>query len=68
MLDERRGNMAEPKCPDCGVAGVEHIVSMDSHKQSDTNDPLFNVAYCDKCGHIYGVFAKVVNRPTSPVF
>jgi hypothetical protein len=60
--------MVEPKCPKCDAVGIDHIVSQESKEESETKDPWFNVAYCDKCGHIYGVFAKVVNRATSPVW
>ena len=27
--------MAEPKCPECGVTGLEHIISEDSDEISD---------------------------------
>ncbi|WP_409300458.1 transcriptional regulator [Peribacillus sp. SCS-155] len=60
--------MTEPKCPECQVTGIEHIVSKDSEEATETKDPWFNVAYCDKCGYIYGVFAKVVHRATSSVW
>lgn len=52
--------MAEPKCPQCNVEGIEHIVSKDSNERSRGNTAWFNVAYCNECGHIYGVFAKHV--------
>lgn len=54
----------QPKCPDCGVRGIEHIVSEDSNEQSKGGDPWFNVAFCAKCGHVYGIFAKVVRQPS----
>ena len=50
--------MAEPKCNECGPSGVEHIVSTESNEQSKGGDAWFNIVYCKKCGHIYGVFAK----------
>ena len=50
--------MAEPKCNECGVVGLEHIVSTESSEQSKGGDAWFNIVYCDNCGHIYGVFAK----------
>lgn len=59
--------MAEPKCPECKVEGLEHIVSEKSHKESRGGDAWFEVAYCEPCGHIYGVFPKVVYGPTPPV-
>jgi uncharacterized Zn finger protein len=55
----------EPKCPDCGVIGIENIVSQDSEEESKAGDAWFNVAYCEKCGHVYGVFAKTVNSPST---
>ncbi len=54
---------AKPTCPECGAAGVEHIVSAPSNEESKGGDPWFNIAYCDQCGHVYGVFAKIVNPP-----
>ncbi|VVE59182.1 hypothetical protein PAN31117_05277 [Pandoraea anapnoica] len=53
-----------PKCPDCGVLGIQHIVSTPSEQQSSAGDTWFEVAHCNSCGHVYGAFAKVVNRPT----
>jgi len=50
--------MAEPKCPECQIEGIEHIVSKDSVERAKDNHAWFQVAYCDGCGHIYGVFAK----------
>lgn len=56
--------MTEPKCPECKVQGVEHIVSKDSVAKNGVGDAWFNIAHCNHCGHIYGVFAKVVNKPS----
>lgn len=56
--------MAKPKCPDCGTIGKEHIVSDESDEKSKGGDPWFNIVYCDECGHVYGVFAKIINGPT----
>lgn len=50
--------MAEPKCPTCNAAGIDHIVSSPSKQVA--NNASFHVAYCDKCGHVYGIFAKTV--------
>ena len=55
---------AKPKCPECGVEGLEHIISEDSVETSKAGDPWFNIVFCDQCGHVYGVFAKYVNRPS----
>ncbi|HEY9135026.1 MAG TPA: hypothetical protein VIM85_04475 [Pseudomonadales bacterium] len=52
--------MTEPKCPDCAVQGINHLVSKDSTEHSKKRDPWFYVVYCNQCGHVYGVFAKHV--------
>ena len=50
---------AEPKCPQCSVIGVEHILSRKGGsgtakgKQSILSP--FNIIYCNECGHVYGV-------------
>ena len=59
--------MADPKCPECGITGIEHIVSRDSTEHSRRREPWFYVAYCDNCGHIYGVFPKHVFTQGKPV-
>ncbi len=59
--------MAEPTCPSCGAAGIEHIVSKDSAERSKTRQPWFIIVYCDACGHIYNVLAKhVFSQPVTP--
>jgi uncharacterized Zn finger protein len=55
--------MAQPKCPDCSVEGAQHIVASDSEEKSRDGKPWFNVAYCDNCGHVYGVFTKHIFGP-----
>lgn len=55
--------MAEPKCPDCGVKGLEHIVSEDSDEKSESGTAWFNIAFCDECGHVYGVFNNYSLNP-----
>jgi hypothetical protein len=35
--------MAKPKCPSCGRAGLENIVSIDSASKSRGGDAWFNV-------------------------
>jgi hypothetical protein len=54
---------AQPKCPDCGARGLHHIVSEPSRKESKGGDPWHEVVFCDQCGHVYGVYAKVVYSP-----
>lgn len=56
-----------PKCPSCGVTGTEHITCDPGAVTSKGGDPWFEVAYCDQCGHVYGVFAKVTLKPTLSV-
>lgn len=55
---------AQPKCPGCGVKGTEHITCESGAVKSEAGDPWFEVAFCDQCGHVYGVFAKVTHKPT----
>lgn len=56
--------MVEPKCPSYGCEGLDHIVSEGSAEKSRGGDNWFNIAFCDQCGHVYGIFAKVVHSPT----
>lgn len=56
--------MADPKCPECSVAGLKHIVTEPSEQESNGGDAWFDVVFCSECGHVYGVFAKVVYTPT----
>jgi uncharacterized Zn finger protein len=51
---------SEPRCPDCGVTGIEHIVSRESVERSRSRQPWFHVIHCDACGHVYDVLAKHV--------
>jgi len=60
--------MAEPMCPECKIEGVQNIASADSADQSKGGDPWFQIAYCKECGHVYGVFAKIINGPTPSGF
>lgn len=59
--------MAEPKCPNCDIHGIENIVSTPSHEKSRRGEPWFFVAHCDQCGHVYSVFARhVIAQGTGP--
>ena len=49
-----------PRCPSCGVRGIDKIISDESEEESQGGTPWFDVAYCSDCGHVYGVFAKHV--------
>lgn len=51
---------AEPRCPPCGIQGIEHILSHRSMQQARHGQPWFEVACCSHCGHGYGVFARHV--------
>jgi uncharacterized Zn finger protein len=59
--------LAEPKCPGCSVVGLNQIVSQKSVQHSKGGDAWFEVAHCASCGHIYGVFPKVVLGPSMPI-
>lgn len=59
--------IAEPKCPDCGVRGMDNIVSRESNEKSRTKQPWYLVVHCSACGHVYDVFAKhVFSQPVTP--
>ena len=61
--------MVEPKCPECSTGGKRHIVAEESDLESKDGDPWFEIVYCDQCGHVYGVFPKLVlarNVPSIP--
>lgn len=65
----RTGVRAEPRCPSCGVSGIEHFVARDSVEVSKSRDPWFMVVHCDQCGHVYNVIAKhVFARGQTPRF
>ena len=51
---------AEPTCPSCNIAGIQHFASKESMERSRSRDPWFVVVYCDNCGHVYDVMAKHV--------
>lgn len=56
--------MSDPKCPVCKIVGLNYIVSAPSDEESKGGDAWFNIAYCSECGHVYGVFAKIIKTPT----
>lgn len=59
------GKEKEPTCPQCKIEGIRFIVSQDSEQKSRIDEAWFDVVYCSNCGHVYGVFAKTVNRPVT---
>lgn len=59
---------AQPRCPDCGVRGIEHIVSRESTERAKNRLPWFHVVFCEQCGHVYDVIAKHVFAVDAPRF
>jgi len=57
-LAEEKSHVAAPKCPDCGVAGVEKVVSTPSRERSKAKQPWFYIVHCADCGHIYNTITK----------
>ncbi|MFJ7585615.1 hypothetical protein ACIQXT_29035 [Bacillus cereus] len=43
---------------------VLNTLSKDSVEESRGGDAWFNIAHCDNCGHVYGVFAKTTLKPS----
>jgi len=67
VTDDPPNEIAEPKCPDCGARGMDHIVSRESKEKSRTKQPWYLVVHCAACGHVYDVFAKhVFSQPVTP--
>ena len=60
--------MSEPKCPSCEIVGTKYLVFQESEAQSNGGDAWFNIVHCSECGHVYGVFAKTVLKPSMPNF
>ncbi len=61
--------MAEPKCPECQVSGVDYIVAKTSRQRSKTKQPWFLIVHCDNCGYVYDILAKhVFQIPVTPKF
>jgi len=57
-INEKDMATADPKCPDCGVVGMNNIMSCDGAywyvEISKSNvKPPFRIVFCGKCGHIY---------------
>lgn len=58
---------AEPKCPDCAIQGVDHVVSTPSKERSRSKQPWFYIVHCANCGHIYNTISKhTFSQPVSP--
>jgi DNA-directed RNA polymerase subunit M/transcription elongation factor TFIIS len=43
-----------PKCPSCGIVGMDFIKEFPSNTQRKSDDPWFEIVACIKCGHVYG--------------
>ena len=57
---EFRGKVEpDPKCPSCSVVGIDHIISRKGGSGGSRGKHFvlapFNVVFCDRCGHVYGV-------------
>ena len=55
--------MADPKCPQCQVEGIQFIVSKDSEEKSRQGMAWFSVIHCNQCGHVYDIMTKHVFTP-----
>ena len=58
--------MAEPVCPSCSISGIDKIASKPSAEKSRENTPWYFVAFCENCGHVYGIFTKHVFGRSGP--
>ena len=38
-------------------------VRKESKEHSNEREPWFNIVFCDQCGHVYGVYSKVIINP-----
>lgn len=56
--------VAEPKCPSCLVQGIQYVIASESQSKTGNGDAWFEIAHCSQCGHVYGVFAKIIHAPT----
>ena len=45
---------SNPKCPSCGIVGMDFIKEFPSNTQRKSDDPWFEIVACIKCGHVYG--------------
>lgn len=59
--------MVEPKCPSCKAVGTAHVTATSSKAESGNGDAWFEIAHCDQCGYVYGVFPKYVFSPSTRV-
>lgn len=61
----------EPTCPDCSIVGLQYIVSRAniSTPSGAASGVVFEVVFCDHCGHVYGVLPGhgVTDRRVPPI-
>jgi len=61
--------MSEPKCPECAITGIEHIISKESAEKSRNREPWFLIVHCNACGYVYNVLSKhVFSQTRTPKF
>ena len=54
-LEEKRLRIeSDPKCPSCGIIGMDYITENPSNAQRKGGEPWFEIVACIKCGHVYG--------------
>ena len=46
---------SDPKCPSCGMVGMDFIQEFPSNTKRGSGDPWFEIVACIKCGHVYGI-------------
>ena len=54
-LEEKRLRIeSDPKCPTCGIVGMDYIKEFSSGTKRGSGEPWFEIVACIKCGHVYG--------------
>ena len=54
LEENRLRKESDPKCPSCGIVGMDYITENPSKTQRGSGDPWFEIVACIKCGHVYG--------------
>ena len=44
-----------PKCPSCGIVGLDFITEFESNTKRKSGEALYELVACIKCGRVYGV-------------
>ncbi|MCE9547633.1 MAG: hypothetical protein K8T25_19360 [Planctomycetia bacterium] len=55
-----------PHCPKCSAAGMGHI-SWQSNDDREGEPNIFNVVFCTRCGHVYGITPAIVDTMSSRI-